>query len=257
MYNFGEIKNTFNKVLTESIVKKDRSKKNIFKEYLKTIKESSVLKSQFIVVNNIENKFIEDPYLAGEYVKESVESIRRFGQKKIILENSKLLKLLNKNNLKVDKDLNKLYESLNNLITLKKDSKNIDKIQESFEFIRSYVMKPKESEKLVSPNVSLPPSMLAGVMVSKYNTKYENLSESEKRVIRVSLNGDESEKSNLFKETIRETLDLVDKKLETKDIDLKEKLLKTKDKLLRFEYKGETFTKDITKLYSLKNGLSE
>ena len=79
MHNFGNIKNTFNKILTESITQKNRQRKNIFKEYLKTLKESSVLKSQFIVLNNIENKFIEDPYLAGEYVKENVDSIRKFG----------------------------------------------------------------------------------------------------------------------------------------------------------------------------------
>ena len=87
MHNFGNIKNTFNKILTESITQKNRQRKNIFKEYLKTLKESSVLKSQFIVLNNIENKFIEDPYLAGEYVKENVDSIRKFGSKKITLEN--------------------------------------------------------------------------------------------------------------------------------------------------------------------------
>ena len=90
MYNFGQIKNTFNKLLTESIVNKDRVKKTIFKEYLKTLKESKILKSQFIVLNNIENKFIEDPYLAGEYVKENIESIRQFDQKKILVENKKL-----------------------------------------------------------------------------------------------------------------------------------------------------------------------
>jgi len=256
MYNFGQIKNTFNKLLTESIVNKDRVKKTIFKEYLKTLKESKILKSQFIVLNNIENKFIEDPYLAGEYVKENIESIRQFDQNKILVENKKLLNLLGKNELILEKEINKLYESLNNLITLKKDSKNVDKIQESFEFVRSYVMKPKNSEKHVLPNVSLPPSMLASVMVSKYNTKYDNLSESEKKIIKVSLNGDEKEKSNLFNEIIRETLDLVDIKLDTNDIELKEKLLKSKDKLLRLEYKNESFVKDITKLYSLKHNLS-
>lgn len=256
MHNFGKIKNTFNKVLTESIVKKDRNKKNLFKEYLKTLKESKVLKSQFIVLNNIENKFIEDPYLAGEYVKESVQSIRKFGQKKILSENSKLLKLLNKNNLKIEDEINKLYESVNNLITLKKDSKNIDKLQESFEFIRSYVMKPKTLEKYSSPTVTLPPSVLAGVMVSKYNTKYDNLSESEKKVIKISLNGTENEKSDLLKDIVTETINLVDKKLSTSDVDLKEKLVKTKDKLSKLEYSSETFSKDIIKLYSLKNDLS-
>jgi len=257
MHNFGNIKNTFNQVLTESITKKDRSKKNIFKEYLKTIKESNVLKSEFLVLNNIENKFIEDPYLAGEYVKENVQSIRKFGSKKILSENLKLISLIEKNNLKISNETNKLYECLNNLILLKKDSKNVDKIHESFEYMRSYVMKPKNIEKYSSPVVSLPPSMLAGVMVSKFNTKYDNLSESEKKVIKTSINGTDNEKKSLFSDLIRETIDIIDTKLNTNDIELKDKLLKTKDKLLRIEYKTDTFVKDVAKVYSLKNDLSK
>ena len=60
MHNFGNIKNTFNKVLSESIIQKDRGRKTIFKEYLKTLRESTILKSQFIVLTNIESKFIEE-----------------------------------------------------------------------------------------------------------------------------------------------------------------------------------------------------
>ena len=256
MHNFGNIKNTFNQILTESITQKNRQRKNIFKEYLKTLKESSVLKSQFIVLNNIENKFIEDPYLAGEYVKENVDSIRKFGSKKISLENSKLETILTNNNLKIFIEENKLYESLNNLITLKKDSKNINKIHESFEFVRNYVMSPKQNEKSSLPNVSLPPSVLTSIMVSKFNTKYDNVSESEKKVIKVTLNGSEDEKKSLFSDIIRETIDVIDNKLNTDDLELKDRLLKTKDKLLRSEYNNETFTKDITKIYSLNKDLS-
>jgi len=257
MHNFGNIKNTFNKVLSESILQKDRSRKTIFKEYLKTLRESTILKSQFIVLNNIESKFIEDPYLAGEYVKENVDSLRKFGQKNIILENSKLLNLVEKNKLTVSTEINKLYESLNDLIILKRDSKNIDRIQESFEYVRSFVMKPKIVENSNSTNISISPSILTSLMTSKFNTKYENVSESEKKVIRISLNGDDKEKESLFTEMIRETIDILNIKLETSNTDLKDKLLKTKDKLLSTEYKSETFTKDISKIFSLKEDLTK
>ena len=257
MHNFGNIKNTFNKVLSESILQKDRSRKTIFKEYLKTLRESTILKSQFIVLNNVESKFIEDPYLAGEYVKENVDSLRKFGQKNIILENSKLLNLVEKNKLTVSTEINKLYESLNDLIILKRDSKNIDRIQESFEYVRSFVMKPKIVENSNSTNISISPSILTSLMTSKFNTKYENVSESEKKVIRISLNGDDKEKESLFTEMIRETIDILNIKLETSNTDLKDKLLKTKDKLLSTEYKSETFTKDISKIFSLKEDLTK
>jgi hypothetical protein len=43
MYNFGNIKNTFNKVLTDSITQKDRVRKNLFKEYLKIERAGELL----------------------------------------------------------------------------------------------------------------------------------------------------------------------------------------------------------------------
>jgi bifunctional ADP-heptose synthase (sugar kinase/adenylyltransferase) len=118
-------------------------------------------------------------------------------------------------------------------------------------------MKPKINESSTTPTISLPPSILTSLMTSKFNAKYENVSESEKKVIRVSLNGDDKEKESLFTEMIRETIDILNVKLETSNVDLKDKLLKTKDKLLRTEYKSETFTKDITKIFSLKDDLTK
>jgi hypothetical protein len=168
-----------------------------------------------------------------------------------------LISLVEKNKLTLSTDVNKLYESLNDLIILKRDSKNIDRIQESFEYVRTFVMKPKINESSTTPTISLPPSILTSLMTSKFNAKYENVSESEKKVIRVSLNGDDKEKESLFTEMIRETIDILNVKLETSNVDLKDKLLKTKDKLLRTEYKSETFTKDITKIFSLKDDLTK
>jgi hypothetical protein len=47
MQNFGEIKNEFNGLLAESLVTKNNISKGLFKNYLKTIKESDILKTQF------------------------------------------------------------------------------------------------------------------------------------------------------------------------------------------------------------------
>ena len=56
MQNFGKIKNHFNSLLVEAIATKDEKKKKLFKEYVKAIKNDEILKAQFLIYNNIEDK---------------------------------------------------------------------------------------------------------------------------------------------------------------------------------------------------------
>ena len=49
MYNFGNINNAFSEILFESFIKKDAIKKKLFNTYLKTIKESKLLKTQYLI----------------------------------------------------------------------------------------------------------------------------------------------------------------------------------------------------------------
>jgi hypothetical protein len=50
MQNFGNIKNIFNNLLAEGLTKKDVKSKKLFQKYIKTIKESEVLKTQFLIL---------------------------------------------------------------------------------------------------------------------------------------------------------------------------------------------------------------
>ena len=56
MNNFGKIKDTFNLILSESIIKKDNKGKKIFISYLKELKENKTLKSQFLLYKNLSDK---------------------------------------------------------------------------------------------------------------------------------------------------------------------------------------------------------
>jgi len=56
MNNFGKIKDTFNLILTESIIKKDSEGKKLFISYLKELKENKSLKSQFLLYKNLSDK---------------------------------------------------------------------------------------------------------------------------------------------------------------------------------------------------------
>ena len=54
MQNFGKIKNAFSEILAEGIASNDVAKKKLFKQYVKTLRESDILKTQFLVYENIE-----------------------------------------------------------------------------------------------------------------------------------------------------------------------------------------------------------
>ena len=68
MQNFGNIKNIFNNLLAEGLTKKDVKSKKLFQKYIKTIKESEVLKTQFLIYENIENKVDSDVASANLFV---------------------------------------------------------------------------------------------------------------------------------------------------------------------------------------------
>ena len=93
------------------------------------------------------------------------------------------------------------------------------------------------------------------MVINKFNTKYENISEDEKKIIKSILNGSEEDKKNLHTEMVRECVDTIDSKLDESDINLKGKLLSAKDKLLRMSYNEETYTSDISKIYNLKESV--
>jgi len=70
MNNFGKIKDTFNLILSESIIKKDNEGKKIFNSYLKELKENNSLKSQFLLYKNLSSKKFTNESDAKYYIKE-------------------------------------------------------------------------------------------------------------------------------------------------------------------------------------------
>ena len=206
MKNFGEIKNRFNEILTESIVKKDDAGRKTFGTYIKMLKENVILNIQYHIFDNIENKYFEDKSDAKDYIKENISLLKDFTKEQIIEANSKLAGMI------------------------------------SFESGEDY----DGSEK--TEKIDLPPSIVSKMVINKFNTKYENISEDEKKIIKSILNGSEEDKKNLHTEMVRECVDTIDSKLDESDINLK-------GKLLRMSYNEETYTSDISKIYNLKESV--
>lgn len=254
MKNFGEIKNRFNEILTESIVKKDDAGRKTFGKYIKMLKENVILNIQYHIFDNIENKYFEDKSDAKDYIKENISLLKDFTKEQIIEANSKLAGMVSFESGE-DYEGKELHDNIANLIFTDKKAETLDSITESIHLLRDHMTTQRIDESEKTEKIDLPPSIVSKMVINKFNTKYENISEDEKKIIKSILNGSEEDKKNLHTEMVRECVDTIDSKLDESDINIKGKLLSAKDKLLRMSYNEETYTSDISKIYNLKESV--
>jgi hypothetical protein len=251
--NFGKIKSVFNNLLSEGVIEKNETKKGLFKEYLKAIKENEILKTQFLVYTNIENKVEGDAAKATQFVKENIELFSKFTKKQILESNSKLVQKIIFE-FEADDERAELYENISTLIFTPRTPNSIDTIVEATSKVVEYILNHKP--KVVTEAIELPNSMLSTMMVDKYNEKYASLDESEKQVLKVLIDSTDEEKKEVYSSTLRECINLINEKLDTNDLEAKDKLLRVKDKLLNDKQEiNEDFFKNISKLVELKNNL--
>lgn len=252
MQNFGKIKNAFNGILVESFVGNKESNKNLFKTYIKTIRENEALKTQFLVYNNIENKIEENELKANLFLQENIALLNKFSKKELLEANQHLAKSISIENESYEKQ--ELHENLSELIFLKKTSKNIDAIVEASSKIIIHMKNNKL--KLVKEAIELPNSMLSTIMVEKYNERYSTLDENEKEILKVLIESNNSQKQEVYKKTLKECIDLINENLKEADLNAKDKLLQVKEKLLNDSVEiNENFFKNISKLVELKESL--
>jgi hypothetical protein len=254
MQNFGKIKNVFNTILIEGIGKQDQVDKDLFKEYIKAVNENEILKTQFMVYTNIENRVDENEFKATQYVKENIALLDKFKKKDIVEANLNLARLIMFE--QVDDyvyEEEALHENITKLIFTKKNGSNIDKIMESRSSVVKYIN--ENTEKTLGEDSGIPNSVISSIAVDKYNEKYSELSEGEKKVLKTILESSDEDRTELFSSTIRECIDSIDTRLDESEIEEKDKLLRVKDKLMRMDYVKESFVTDICKLVDLKNDL--
>jgi len=254
MNNFGNIKDTFKNLVIESVIKKNDRGKKLFSKFLKTIKENKTLKDQYLIYNNLQNSKFDDPVQAREFVKENISLLKGLNKSHITKGNNFFLKLLKGNTL--IKENNSFYKDVLFLVESKKTPSNIKKINESINNIVRVMLEKENVDNIVTESIDLPPSVLTKLAVNKFNSRYSNISESEKEIIKTVLNGSNEDKENIFKKLKRECIDTIDNKLnENSDLDLKDKLLKVKDKLLNTNFSLDNFNSDISKIYDLNESI--
>jgi hypothetical protein len=251
--NFGHINTLYGNILSESVISKNEGSKKLFKNYLKTIRENEILKTQFLVYSNIENKVERDINKATMFVKENIDLFSKYNKQDIFEANKKLVYDLifeqDVENEKLD-----LHENISTLIFTEKTPQNIDVIVEAMDKVVDYIVNNKPYE--INEAIELPMSMVTTMLVEKYNQKYSILDETQKKVLKVLSESNDEEKKVVYDEILNECLSLINEKLDTNDLDTKDKLLKVKERLLNDKREiNEDFIKNISKLVELRDGL--
>jgi predicted thioredoxin/glutaredoxin len=260
MQNFGKIKNIFNNLMIESIFKKDENSKKLFKKYVKTIKESEILKTQFLIYNNIENKVDTDQFSVNIFVNENIKLLEKYDKSKILKENNKLSNLLKNVKYNVDEeyDLSKLHESISNLIFIKREAANVDKITSEIKNVVTHIVSNKVNQDSdIKESFGLPISFLSKMLVENFNEKYSFLDESDKEVLNIIINENFEVKKDFYLKIKEECSNLIGENT-TNDESYIEKSRQVKIKLEEDlqTLTEDNFNKKILKLLELKNNLN-
>ena len=250
MKNFGDLLDSIYKTASTEFGKNKKKCSSLIKECVKVIKTDRILSDQFTVYDNLKNSSVEEKYVSS-YINENIESLRVYPLKEIILSNRKLENLCKKIGTKVNSS--KINESISNLYFLMNTSKNVNTIHQAKVLIKENLVSNKETTPTDAP--SIPIALMSKIVSKKYNQKYKDLSESDKKILKVILESKEGE-NKIFEDYKEMAQTLLKKKIvENDDSNLHTNLKKTYNKVLKMEFISESSVNDISKLHYLISGL--
>jgi len=251
--NLGEIRNTYSNIMVEGMLKKDSKLINAFKAYIKILKENKDLSEAGTVYHNLERESITDESEAKLFVEMNINHLASLNKTKIhsgLKKLNKILEGLNVTPTYSPKDM-ELHKSI-----IISTNKNINTFKESItatKILVDRVVNNKPTEKVSEDLV--PVKTLTEMVVDKFNLKYRDLSESDKKLVKLMSDGSVSNMEASITTTMKECVVLINNQLKEADLETRSKLLDVKEKLLETTYNQETFLEDYIKLNSLKDSL--
>ena len=189
--NFGAIKDSILRLTSGEMVQ-ENFKQGTLTKFNKALKESSILKKQYLVFNNFEKcKPFKKENLAERFIGQNTKLFEQDSWEKILSENKALrIELLGDSHVEASNRNGKLFESIHILIesSARKNFINIQKEQEAYDFVLSYLMREStEPSKEEAENPELGWDYITKMAVSNFNERYEHLNEAEHELLRVLL----------------------------------------------------------------------
>lgn len=203
--NFGAVKSLIIQYSS------DVSKKAIVREFYEIVKKSPILKKQFQIFYNLENKTNLTTESASRYIDANIGILKEYNKNILLKENNKLEKFVNEKC--VPTDLQKYIHSL--ITETVKEIPNIDRLHSSFEVILESVTTKSASEdrevielyeNIIKENDF---DLFLETAMIKYKEKYSDFDELDNIIVETFSSNDSlkvEETFNLIKENIITTL---------------------------------------------------
>lgn len=232
--------------------------KETLSDLFETIKNSPVLKLEFKVFSNLENKYIPNETLATRFIDNNINLFEVYTLDEIEKERQKIGKFINED-ISVNKDKYNLYCAIDNVIveSLKpSDEVDVDQLHESFSLVLEHIRQPK-SERNIQTDITTKTiesinEEIIQLAVKKFNEKYKHISEDDKQFIKSLAQKEDKEKIDLFEEYKSKNLKLLEN-LNDKDIIHKKHI--AIEKINKMDTTKENLDENIIKLYELNKGL--
>lgn len=257
--------------LTKLVFSKDKNNKNLVGEYHKLIKEDKNLITQYFLIDSIlnypiklmkenkENNVDDEKSLNSikEYIEDCFDLVENKIDRKTIQEsNDKVLKLIEENNLMLNKDISddlfEIFEDVDYLVKNKKSLSNIHERRNRINSLASIIFNENKKKLNESNNSN---KLTIDDFVEKYG---DVLNEDEALLIKTILESKEGKEEafNDFKdECYQRITSLLD---ECKDNGFKSELSQIKSTLENMEYKDDkSLFESLSKLLEIKDILSE
>jgi len=233
---FGIVKNKLDNILVESFHNKKTFKK-VFHESMSALKTNKTSREFFVVYSQLENKKIKDPLHAEKYLNETLEFLK---DKKKYLRLNKLQNTLNKFNKFHKKGRNTLYENLDFLIF----ESHILNIEKRVEAKKSIIRRLTTPTNEFITEAKIPNSLLINLSTKKFNEKFTNLNEGDKKKFKELFNKDITKLENEMISLVEEVTNKIDGLItETQDKSLLNKLEQTRKRIIESKRDKVSFYK--------------
>lgn len=206
--NFGAIKDTIYRYSTKNLIRENDGKITVLNAFLNEVKNTPLLKLQYLIYKNLEEGFCKKENLAERFINQNLRLLEGYSWNEISELNKKIrYSLLEQAHVEGQIGKEELYEAINTLIksSTQKGYTDIAKSQETYDFVVQHLMTPKQVETSKKEELSeqeypnfLSWKFVTDLAVNNFNKRYSHLNEEERDLLKVLLSSEDSKKNHFM-----------------------------------------------------------
>jgi hypothetical protein len=198
-YNIGIVNATILNKIDDILNESKNSHIKSFNEIINIVKSSPILQLEFKVIDNIENKFIDNEIMALKYIDDNIKLFEIYTIDEIDGEREKLNKFIKESEIP-ENDRIKLYGAIDVLINESLSDYNDIDVNNVYEATAS-ILNHLKKEKTINENIIQYEPIneeVVEIAVNKFNEKYSSLDKFDMDLLKSLIYGDTEKRSQLL-----------------------------------------------------------